>query len=712
MTFRQDQAPIQLQCEDIDAYLSGAGAFDFLDSAVGIFDLSSLRYSNPAFASFNQSTRDAHENLQRYASLLDCPGVQEWLSEALHSGQVQARCLHAYYSARIKVELTLCLRPLLGANGTLLGSLMTIGEESIAFARHHLARMQDTHRSLTERIRQLDRENINNDQLVRMLFRDAPVAMFLLNDKRQIVQINRSAAHLLGMEANQLIGRTCDMFFDCFNRYGSCPALCRDKIEGDLCDLQVHGRRLTTLRSAAVLKVGDSDMIVEAFLDMTEQKAAENRIAYLAHHDTLTGMPNRFSLENRLEQALTTSKRNAQMLAVLFLDLDRFKTINDSLGHAAGDALLIEVGNRLRECIRQSDIAARFGGDEFVIVLTSVEGAMAAAHIADEILKSLCKPYRIGNQVLRSTPSIGIAIYPNDGDDVGTLMKNADNAMYHAKAEGRNNIQFFTDALNQDAIERLHQEEELRLAIQDNQFELHYQPKVDKTGACTGFEALVRWLHPREGLYYPDRFIPLAEECGLIQPLGDWVLEEACRQLRAWRDGGLKDITVAVNLSADQLRSQEFSAKVDRVLSKYGVPSSQIEFEVTESVAMRDPEKSIRQLMVLRSLGIKLSIDDFGTGYSSLSYLKLLPIQSLKLDRTFVRDIEVDLNDVAICSATIALAHNLGLTVIAEGVETAVQHDFLTGQGCDCFQGYLFSKPLSAAEAFAFAVNWRNPSMS
>jgi len=442
---------------------------------------------------------------------------------------------------------------------------------------------------------------------------------------------------------------------------------------------------------------------VASFTDISERKQAEAKISQLAYHDVLTGLLNRFSLNSQMEQALAMARRDHRALAVIFLDLDRFKTINDTLGHAVGDELLIIVAHRLRDSVRDSDIVARLGGDEFVVVLTEVEDATAAARLADKILHVLAQPYRIGESELRSAASIGVAFYPNDGEDGETLMKNADTAMYHAKSQGRNNIQFFTKEMNQATLKRLKLDHDLRVAVEDQQFELHYQPQLDsRSGRIVGVEALVRWRHPDDGLISPADFIPVAEETGIILQLGEWVLDEACRQLRAWQDDGIRDVTMAVNLSAHQLNAPVLLTQVAQTLEKHGLKGADLELEITESVAMHDPDASIIKLKALRGLGVRLSIDDFGTGYSSLSYLKLLPINTLKLDQSFVRDIESDSNDVAICTATIALAHNLGLVVVAEGVETEAQRLLLTSHQCDFMQGYLFSRPLPAEAALAF----------
>ncbi|THF65964.1 EAL domain-containing protein [Pseudothauera nasutitermitis] len=473
--------------------------------------------------------------------------------------------------------------------------------------------------------------------------------------------------------------------------------------QGEMWDQNRAGHIYPKWAAISVIRDPDGQIsnYIASFTDISERKAAEQRIEHLAHHDSLTGLFNRYNLEIRLAQSVLAARREHIRLAVMFIDLDRFKIINDTLGHHTGDLLLVEVAARLRQCVRESDIVARLGGDEFVVVLTRLLDAGDASAVAAKILETLGTPYEINGDRLHTSPSIGISVYPEDGDDAGTLMRNADAAMYHAKEQGRNNLQYFTSALNAAAAERLTLERELRIAVEERQFELHYQPQyaagADPRERPCGVEALVRWRHPQKGLVPPVRFIPVAEETGLIGVIGDWVLDCACRDFAAWKAAGIAPRRVAVNLSAHQLRNPALVDNVGAVLARHGLRQGELELEITESVAMSDPAGAIEKLQALRALGVDLAIDDFGTGYSSLVYLKRLPIQVLKLDREFVRDIESDANDAAISVATLTLAHSLGLQVVAEGVETEAQRDFLVSHGCDMLQGYLLGRPEPAA---------------
>ena len=433
--------------------------------------------------------------------------------------------------------------------------------------------------------------------------------------------------------------------------------------------------------------------------DITERKQSEQFILHLATHDALTGLPNRHLLNDRIQQALIQSQREAAQTAVLFIDLDQFKTINDSLGHDVGDLLLKEVAQRLVSCLRNGDTVARSGGDEFVVVLTDISNAQEAATVAQKLLDALIAPYQISGNDMRTTASIGIAIFPDDGENVETLIKNSDLAMYYAKEAGRNNCQFFTQKMNRVVAEKHAMGTDLHHAIARNELLLNFQPIVDiRGGTLAGMEVLLRWQHPRWGLVSPLQFIPLAEEIGLIVPIGEWVLKAACTQLKAWQQQGYEVPRLAINLSVKQFRQKTLAETVARILAETGVEARDIELEITESLLLENTDEVAHTLRKLSAMGLEISIDDFGTGYSSLNYLKRFPINNLKIDRSFVMDISNDADDTAIVIAIIALAHSLQMKVIAEGVETEQQLAFLRQQGCDQYQGYNFSEPLSAPE--------------
>lgn len=475
--------------------------------------------------------------------------------------------------------------------------------------------------------------------------------------------------------------------------------------QGELWDRKKDGHVYPKWTAISAIRDSRDNVLfyISSFTDITERKETEAQIEHLAHHDILTGLHNRFELNNRLAQVIVASRRDQKQLAVLFIDLDRFKNINDSLGHHTGDKLLMSVAKRLTLCVRESDIVSRIGGDEFVIVLTAINDNSDAAIIAEKILKEISMPYEINGSVLNTSPSIGISIYPNDGDSVNDLMSTADVAMYHAKEHGRNTYHYFTESMSIAANKRMQIERDLRVALHSGQLALYYQPQMRSVDLkVVSMEALLRWTHPSQGMIPPDLFIPIAEDTGIIHELGSWVLDEVCRQLVAWKSEGIKGYRIAINLSAKQLQAGSLADEIKGVLLKYQVDGDEIELEITETAAMSDPEYAVKQLEALRELGIHLAIDDFGTGYSSLAYLKRLPIQTLKLDRSFVGDIETDPNDAEICMATVALAHNLGLKVVAEGVETEMQRDYLMKYKCDYLQGYYFSKPMPSEEISKF----------
>ncbi|MEO8313985.1 MAG: EAL domain-containing protein [Pseudomonadota bacterium] len=427
-------------------------------------------------------------------------------------------------------------------------------------------------------------------------------------------------------------------------------------------------------------------------------EAANRQLRHLATHDTLTGLPNRVLLDDRLTQAIAHAHRVGQPFAVLVVDLDRFKLVNDSLGHRAGDELLCEVARRLGAQVRDIDTVARLGGDEFVLILSPVIGVQDSEAVAIRVIESLQKPVRIAGLDVYTSPSIGIALYPDHATTTATLLSHADAAMYRAKQDGRNRFQCFAPGMDTTTRDHVRLECDLRQALSLNQFELYYQPKVDaKTGNVHGAEALIRWRHPERGLVLPEAFIPLAEDCGLIHSIGEWVIREACRQCKLWQAEGMLPLRMAVNVSPAQFRRGNLLETIQRALSDVALDPRYLELELTESAVMTNPEESVAILEDLSRMGVLVSVDDFGTGYSSMSYLRRFPIDKLKIDRGFVRDLLTRPEDVSIVQAIISLAHSLKLKVIAEGVETPEQLSFLRSMGCDQYQGFHFSPPIPAA---------------
>jgi len=433
--------------------------------------------------------------------------------------------------------------------------------------------------------------------------------------------------------------------------------------------------------------------------DITERKTAQHELYKLAHHDRLTGLPNRVLLEDRLQQAKALSQRMFRSFAVLFLDLDRFKMINDTLGHSVGDELLRLVSVRLKKTLRETDTVARIGGDEFIILLSSVNDRSDVSHLADKILKSLVVPFKLRDHELFITTSLGVCMYPEDGQETDDIVKKADIAMYHAKSMGRNNVQFYNNDMDQNASRRFVISNSLRRGLEQNEFRVYYQPKVDVvSGRIVAIEALVRWEHPELGLLSPVEFIQLAEENGLIMHLGEWVLREACVQNVKWQSEGILDLRVAVNLSGYQLQHSALLDTIRTVLKETGMSPDHLELEITESVIMQNADFAVSILNALSELGIHISIDDFGTGYSSLAHLKRFSVNTLKIDKSFVREVDLSSTDAAIATAIIAMGNSLNLNVIAEGVETQSQYDFLKFNNCDQVQGFLFCRPLPPAE--------------
>lgn len=479
--------------------------------------------------------------------------------------------------------------------------------------------------------------------------------------------------------------------------------------EGILVDDEVFfradGSAFPTEYRAHPLRHGKQTMgAVVTFRDITRLKESEERLEHLAHYDPLTGLPNRLLLQSRLSHAIDRARRGEHRAGLLFLDLDRFKDVNDSLGHPAGDELLMGIAKRLLPRIRGEDTLARQGGDEFVLLLERIGDPQDAAQFAQSILRLLADPFHIAGREVYIGASIGISIYPDDAADATQLNRNADTALYQAKTGGRNTYRFYTEAMTCAANERLALEGDLRRALEQNEFQVHYQPQVDTSdGRLVGVEALVRWNHPRDGLISPARFIPVAEETGLIAPIGEWVLRSACAQAKAWLDAKMPPITLAVNLASHQFSSRKLADRVAAILTETGYPAEHLELEITESAIMEQGEEAIAILRQIKELGVFIAIDDFGTGYSSLAYLKRFPVDKLKVDQSFIRDIPQDQNDMEIAATIIAMAKNLRLKVLAEGVETEAQLAFLKERGCEQYQGYLYSRPVPAGEIEAFA---------
>ena len=447
-------------------------------------------------------------------------------------------------------------------------------------------------------------------------------------------------------------------------------------------------------------EVGEVTGTLVTLHDVSESRARSLAMSHLAQYDSLTDLPNRSLFNDRLTQAISMAMRQGTQLSVMFVDLDQFKKINDSLGHSIGDKLLQSIARRLVSCVRRTDTVSRRGGDEFIILLSHVEREEDADFSARKILRALAKPHIVDDKSLDIKASIGLSTYPSDGPDAETLMNKADTAMYEAKQQGRNNYRFFRRHMDVRVAERQLLEGDLRSALGRNEFVLHYQPKLNlQTGQITGFEALIRWLHPTRGTLYPGQFVPIAEECGLIIPVGRWVLLEACRQAKSWMDSGLRALPVAVNVSATEFGEKDFLSGVRTALIATGMVPTNLELELTESVLMQDAESTVRTLVALKAMGVQLAIDDFGTGYSSFTYLRRFPVDALKLHQSFVHDITEDQADAAIVSAMIRIGNSLKQRVVAEGVETLAQLRFLQHHGCGEGQGYYFSRPVLAEQA-------------
>jgi diguanylate cyclase (GGDEF)-like protein/PAS domain S-box-containing protein len=576
----------------------------------------------------------------------------------------------------------------------------------------------------------------------RGLLEAAPDAMIVVNQQSEIVLLNVRAEKQLGYRRDELLGQPVTNIIP----EGFAARLIADDLRSaadalaqqigtgiELIARRKDGSEFPIEIMLSPLESAEGILVTAAIRDITVRNEAEEHLArkveelsrsvsaaramslemvHAAQHDFLTGLPNRMLLNDRIGQAIALAPRHSRQVAVLFLDLDGFKHINDSLGHSVGDKLLQSIATRLVDCVRVSDTVSRQGGDEFVVLLSDAEQWEDADTVARRMLEAVAGAHLIDQRDLHITASIGISIYPDDGGDAETLIKNADTAMYQAKENGRQSYQFFKPAMNVRAVERRSIEASLRRALKRNEFVLHYQPKVDlATGLISGAEALVRWNHPTRGLVPPAQFIPIAEDSGLILPIGNWVFREACTQARAWQDAGLPVTTMAVNVSAMQLRDEGFLGGLFAILRETGLDPRSLELELTESVLMKQADSTAAILQSVRERGVQVALDDFGTGYSSLSYLRKYPIDALKIDQSFVSHINAAGDDASIVTAVISMARSLNLRVVAEGVETSEQLTFLQTHRCDQAQGFLFSKPVPP-QNFAKVLRRKSPLLS
>jgi diguanylate cyclase (GGDEF)-like protein/PAS domain S-box-containing protein len=578
--------------------------------------------------------------------------------------------------------------------------------------------MQDEHRP-EPNPRQRGLVHDNDGISARDVLEAAPDAMVLANQAGDIVLVNQPAEQLFGYHRDELVGQPVEMLVPECHRaaherhralYTTEPRRRPMGAGPFLSGLRKDGMEFPVEISLSPFETPTGMMVIFAIRDISARRRTEAEhdhlrrehalyaeISRLARQDSLTGLPNRTLLHDRLSSAIALANRHGHKVGVVFLDLDRFKHVNDSLGHGAGDGLLQSVAGRLSDCVRRTDTVSRQGGDEFVVLLSEARQRDDIANAASKLMAAIAAPHRVGRHELHVTASIGIAVCPDDGDDVETLIRHADIAMYHAKDHGRDNCQFFTPEMNARIVERRTVEGNLRRALNRREFLLHYQPKIDlTTGRMSGAEALIRWHHPERGLVTPQTFVPIAEESGLIVPIGQWVLREACRQAREWQDAGLRPVPVAVNISAIEFRSRGFLDGVRGILADTGLDPRLLEMELTESVLMESVASTAEMLRELKAMGMRIAVDDFGTGYSSLSYLMQFPIDALKVDRSFVREITSEGDTSPIITAVIAMGRSLKQRVIAEGVETGEQLAFLQAQHCEEGQGFHFSRPLPA----------------
>ena len=667
-------------------------------------DLSSIKVSwgdnelgqGPTGMAIRTGTTQINQNC------MENPNMRPWRSAALERG----------YQSSIALPLV--------HDGHAFGVLTIYASEPDAFREEEVGLLEQLAGDLSYGVCNLrsgaarlkaEKELGQIEERYRKLFDNGTDAIALADaETGELIDVNHAMEKLVGWEKSEIIGKSQKILHppepgevsSIFERH-------RTTREGEPIETQVvtqDGMIREVEIKAASMNLDGRRVMLGFFRDISEHKRFEAQFEYQATHDSLTGLANRSSLSDRIELSMIHSRRAQRWIAVMLLDLDRFKLVNDSLGHDAGDALICEVAGRLSHCLRPGDTAARLGGDEFAVVMSDLSNEEDTVLLARKLLDSLMQPLLISGREITISASLGIAIYPRDGEFPPELIKNADAAMYRAKELGGNSFQFYSPEMNVRMLERLELENGLRRALERKEFELYYQPKVDLLrGHIVGAEALIRWNHPELGQIPPGDFIPLAEETGLIVPIGEWVIDTACAQIRHWKDHGHPDIAIAINLSARQFQQKNLPRTIERGLRLNEIEAQCLELEVTESVVMSNPDEAIPMLQELKRIGFRISLDDFGTGYSSLSYLRRFPIDSLKIDQSFVRDITIDPDDAAITKLVIALAHSMNRKVIAEGVETEAQLKFLQKEQCDEIQGYYFSKPVPVGEITGMLVS-------
>lgn len=696
------------QMTDSEYYYSLLRAY--IDSANdGIFvlcDEMKFLVANPLLASWLGTSEDNLTEHNRRRPITDFIGNEENAQKfqrnfetALTGLSVRFECfVHPAGAAARQVEISLS-KVDLEAGEMFIGIARDISErnQTERALQATLKNLRDTNQALEE-----------SEQRFHRMISEAPIPIMIHAEDGEVMEVNKvwteisgySRADLptirswvekaYGSHAQQVMRKIASLYaLDHRVDQGEFTITCKD-----------GSSRHWHFSAAPAGKLPDGrSYVISTAEDISERKAAQKQIEFLAYHDALTGLPNRLLAQDRYELAASYADREKNKVALVFLDLDNFKIINDSLGHAVGDALLTMVATRLRKCLRDTDTLSRQGGDEFLILLGGMVDFEAISVVVEMILTRLIEPFAIEGNELSTSLSIGIAVYPDDGEDYDTLLKKADTAMYQSKDAGRNTYRFFTEQMNVDAVEHLQIRNNLRKGLKRGEFVLHYQPQIDLgTNAVIGAEALIRWNHPQLGMVLPGRFITIAEESALIVPLGEWILLEACRQAVAWRKAGLPELVMAVNLSSVQFKRGNLEKSVIHALSASGLDPTLLELELTESILIQDAETVLGRVQRLKSLGVKLSIDDFGTGYSSLSYLKRFSVDKLKIDRSFIRDMTDDPNDAVIVRTIIQMARNLNLKTVAEGVETERQAELLRLQHCDEAQGYHFARPMPADE--------------